>query len=384
MQLPVPFFMDPTLLTFVRVVLGVTGVAIVAATIYSAVETFVLPRSANDPLTRVVFVMVYGIFRFLTLNARTYEARDRVMAFFAPVGLLLLPPTWIFLVMIGFTLLFWSVGYGDWTQSLEVSGSSVLTLGFVAVKSFPEYFLAFTEALIGLILIALLIAYLPTIYGAFQRREQMVNLLQVRAGSPPSSWEMILRYNRIHGLNQLNVLWREWELWFVDVEESHTSIFAVVFFRSIQPDRSWITAAGAILDAAALARSTLDMPPDPQADLCIRAGFITLRSICDFFRIPYNDSPKPDDPISISRAEYDSVCNELARQGVPLKADRDQAWRDYAGWRVNYDTPLLALCALTMAPYSPWSSDRSMRLDKTYRPGLINKPRVEKLPKEQT
>ena len=46
--------------------------------------------------------------------------------------------------------------------------------------------------------------------------------------------------------------------------------------------------------------------------------------------------------------------------GVPLIADRDQAWRDFAGWRVNYDTVLLALAAMTMAPYAPWSSDRSL------------------------
>ena len=37
--------------------------------------------------------------------------------------------------------------------------------------------LAFTEATIGLGLIALLISYLPTIYGAFSRRELLVNLL---------------------------------------------------------------------------------------------------------------------------------------------------------------------------------------------------------------
>lgn len=34
------------------------------------------------------------------------------------------------------------------------------------------------------------------------------------------------------------------------------------------------------------------------------------------------------------------------------------AWRDFAGWRVNYDTVLVALAGLTMAPYAPWSSDR--------------------------
>jgi hypothetical protein len=50
----------------------------------------------------------------------------------------------------------------------------------------------------------------------------------------------------------------------------------------------------------------------------------------------------------------------MAAAGVPVKADRDQAWRDFAGWRVNYDTPLLALSGLLMAPYAPWSSDRGI------------------------
>ena len=33
---------------------------------------------------------------------------------------------------------------------------------------------------------------------------------------------------------------------------------------------------------------------------------------------------------------------ELQAAGLPLKADLDQAWRDFAGWRVNYDTVLIA------------------------------------------
>lgn len=375
--------LDPILDLLLRLALSLVGITIVVLTIYSAVETFVVPRSANDPLTGFVFRRVYSIFLFATRNATDYLQRDRAMAFFAPVGLLALPPVWIFLVMMGYTLIFWSVGYGDWIKSLEVSGSSVLTLGFVAVDDFPEYLLAFSEALIGLILIAILIAYLPTIYGAFQRREQMVNMLEVRAGSPPTAWEMIARYNRIHGLDRLTPQWSTWEQWFVDIEESHTSIFVVVFFRSQQPDRSWITAAGAILDAAAFSRSVLDIPRDPQADLCIRAGFITLRRICDFFRIPYNINPKPDDPISISRAEFDAVCQDLKAQDVPIKADLDQAWRDFSGWRVNYDVPLLALCSLTMAPYAPWSSDRSLRITQLTRSGKIRSTGIEKLVEEQ-
>lgn len=70
--------------------------------------------------------------------------------------------------------------------------------------------------------------------------------------------------------------------------------------------------------------------------------------------------PQPTDPISITKEEFDGVYAQLADAGVPVVADREQAWRDYAGWRVNYDAPLLALARLTMAPYAPWVSDRSI------------------------
>jgi hypothetical protein len=120
-----------------------------------------------------------------------------------------------------------------------------------------------------------------------------------------------------------------------------------------------VTAAGAILDAAALFASTLDVPRDAQQDLCVRAGYIALRSIADFYLIPFNAHPQPGDPISITRAEYDAACERLIAGGVALKPDRDQTWSDFAGWRVNYDEALLALANLTMAPTAPWSSDRA-------------------------
>ena len=38
---------------------------------------------------------------------------------------------------------------------------------------------------------------------------------------------------------------------------------------------------------------------------------------------------------------------------MPVVEDRDQAWRDFNGWRVNYDAVLRKLEKLTMAP-TPW------------------------------
>ena len=186
--------------------------------------------------------------------------------------------------------------------------------------------------MLGLMLVGLLIAYLPTMYAAFSRREQAVNMLEVRAGTPPSALEMLLRFNRIHGLDKLGDYWKTWEAWFADVEESHTTLPALVFFRSPRAENSWVTASGAVLDAAAITLSAIEIPAEASAALCIRAGFLTFHRVTDYFDIPHPHDPRyPDESISISRAKFDAVLDKFAEAGVPLKPDREKAWNDFAG-----------------------------------------------------
>ncbi len=346
------------LLLLLRIVAFVVGAAIALGTFLSAIRTFVLPRGAPDVISRNVFIGTRLLFEVPRKRAQTFALRDRIMELYAPVTLLVLLTTWLLCIQIGYMGMYWALSTHSWYDTFKISGSSLLTLGIAFEDAPLTTVLIFSEATIGLILIALLIAYLPTIYGAFERRELAVTMLEVRAGSPPSALEMIKRYNNLNRLHLLGELWTSWEVWFVDIEESHTSLAVLSFFRSPQPHRSWVTAAGTILDAAALVLSTVDIPRDSQADLCIRAGYLALGYIASFFRIDYNPNPAPTDPISITREEFDAAYDELAKAAVPLKVDREQAWRDFSGWRVNYDTVLLALAELTMAPVAPWSSDR--------------------------
>ena len=167
--------------------------------------------------------------------------------------------------------------------------------------------LSFTEAAAGLAILALLIAYLPTIYNTFSRRELGVTQLATRAGTPPSAVELLMRYHAIGWNDELPRLWGTWETWFAELAETHTSLAVLVFFRSPNPHRSWVTAAGALLDAASLAQSTLSIPWSPQAGLCIRSGTLALREIADLYQIPYDPDPSPDDPISIDRSEFDEA-----------------------------------------------------------------------------
>jgi hypothetical protein len=342
---------------FPHVLAFVAGLALVGWVIYSALRTIVIPRSINDRLTRTIFLTSRRLFDLVARRLPTYERRDGLMSFYAPVSLFALPAVWLILVGTGYTAMFWAAGASTWQTALTTSGSSLLTLGFAPLNGLFQTSLAFTEAGLGLGLVALMIAYLPTIYSAFSRREAVVTMLEIRAGAPPSGVEMLLRYHRIHGLQRLTPLWEQLETWFVDLDETHTSLGAISFFRSPQPHRSWVTAAGAVLDAGALVASSLDVPRDPQVDLTIRAGYLALRHIAAFFKIPFNANSKPDDPISIHREEFDAAYERLADAGLPLKPDRDQCWRDFAGWRVNYDGVLLILARLTMAPPAPWSSD---------------------------
>jgi hypothetical protein len=353
----------------VQLLVLLLGLYVIARTVLSAVRTFVVPRGDNDPLSRFAFRVMYSAFRLAAPPSRPYEFRDRIMAYYGPISLILLPAWWLVLLALGFAGIFWVMGEpaGD---AIVTSGSSLLTLGFLRPPMPYGEIIAFVEAAIGLALVALLISYLPTIYGAFSRRELLVNLLEVRADSPPSPVVMITRMHRLHGLDALHDLWERWEQWFAELEETHTSLPVLVFYRSQQPDHSWVNAAGAVMDSAALMRSSVATPWDVQADLAIRAGYLALRRIATYFRIEFDEHPHPTDATSIDRARFDEALRVLEAAGVPLVEDRDQAWRDYNGWRVNYDTVLRALEKLTMAP-APWW-DRPMHSAwETDEPGAV-------------
>ena len=348
-------------MTVIRILLFIMGLAIVVRTMMSAVYTLVLPRSSPDIIAGTVFTFLRHLVELRLRWADTYAQRDRIMALYAPIALLTLLPVWLSLTLVGFMLMYRATGINDWNAGFTVSGSSLLTLGFASSHNSIHILLAFAEATIGLIFVALLIAYLPTIYSVFSRREVAVSQLASRAGTPPSAAEMILRVHRLGALDRLQGFWESWEQLFAEIDESHTSLTVLVFLRSPRPEQSWLTASGTVLDVAALLSSTVDIPRNPQSELCIRAGFLALRHIADFFDIDHNPDPHyANDPISITRQEFDEVCLRLAEGGVPLRRDRDSAWSDFAGWRVNYDRVLVSLCALTMAPYASWSSDRSV------------------------
>jgi len=119
----------------VRFIVFIAGMLLVADTLFSEIKTFVLPRSAPDPLTRFVFIYIRHLFNILLHRAKTYEDRDHIMAYYAPVSLLALVPVWLILVLAGYTAIFWAASAGTWDgaawyHAVLLSGSALFTLSF--------------------------------------------------------------------------------------------------------------------------------------------------------------------------------------------------------------------------------------------------------------
>lgn len=77
------------------------------------------------------------------------------------------------------------------------------------------------------------------------------------------------------------------------------------------------------------------------------------------YAIPFDPDPVAAGPIAIQRTEFDEAYDALTTSGIPTYEDREQAWRDFVGWRVNYEAALLGLAEMLRVPYAPWTSDRS-------------------------
>lgn len=341
--------------TALEILAVVAGALVVIVTLWSAMLTVVVPRSERPYIARWHFLLIGWLANRATNRIKDPIRRDRLESRVAPFGLVTLPFVWAAHVIGGFALLFRGLSVSTFRDAVVLSGSSLTTLGIRDSDDAATLILVIFEALIGLGLVGLMISYLPTIYGAYTDREVAVARLEVRAGRPPHPVTFLERTNLIGWLGHMDLVWAEWEQWFLQIEETHTTHTSLAFFRSAYYGRSWLVAAGTVLDAAALIHSTVDVEVSPRAALCLRSGFTTLGSIADALEVEHPLDPKhPRDSISIDRTTFDQLCDELAARGLPLVQDRDAAWQSFAGWRVNYDASLNGLVRVLRVEPGEW------------------------------
>ncbi len=193
----------------------------------------------------------------------------------------------------------------------------MFTLGFTLAHNDGSRVVDFVAAGTGLVLVALQIAYLPTLYSAYNRRETLVTLLESRAGSPAWGPELLIRHQLVGSIDNLPSLFAEWERWAADVAESHSTYPSLLYLRSPRAQNSWIVSLLAVMDAAALNLAIDPVGAPIEARMCIRMGFTCLRDIAQATRIPYDADPDPDEPIALAEAAFDEAYDRLVAVGMP-------------------------------------------------------------------
>ncbi len=340
-----------------RIVASVVGVALLIGTSISVLKTLVMPGGRIGRLYKTVGGLVGRAFGLAVHRVPSYMQRDRVLAFQAPVVLASLLISWLVAYLVGFGLVLWAA-VGDIAASMREAGSSLFTLGFASTDRGGPTAIDFTAGAVGLIVVALQIAYLPALYSAFNRRETEVTLMAVRAGQPAWGPELLARSRFTITTADLPNFYRQWERWAADVAESHSSYPILLVFRSTHPMTSWLIALLAVMDSAALFSAVAPDEVPVQGRLCLAMGFRCLRQLADTIGMPYEDDPRPDAGIALTRQEFDQGVERLQSVGFHMQRTPDEAWPHFQGWRVNYESIAYRLAYNLDVVPAAWSGPR--------------------------
>jgi hypothetical protein len=334
------------------------GVTLLFLTASSALKTLLIPRPARPLLTAAVGRSVSFAYRVATDRITDLKRRERLLSSGAPAFLLGLLASWLLLLFLGFGLVLWPLAHGGLGAALRISGSSLTTLGFDAPKGVAPTAIVFAAAASGLAVVALLIGYLPVLYAAFNRRETLVTMLESLSANPAWGPELLARQALIDNIAYLPELYLRWTEWAADISESHTNYRALIYFRSPDPAGSWLLSLLAVLDAAALHLALCPHTAPAQARPLLRVGYIAMRKLAKSLRLPAPSDPHPEDPIAVTRAEYDEAVERIRAAGWTFERTPDDAWAHFRGWRVNYEASAYAVAYFLNLPPALWSGPR--------------------------
>jgi hypothetical protein len=356
------------------------GIILLILTWHSVIVTTIQPRTVTSYITFLGWAPVNALFQFLARRTPHYERKDRVLALLAPVSLLMMLVVWLGLFLLSYTLIFWPL-VGDLAAAFDLAGSSLFTLGFAALRHGGPTVLEFMAAATGMIIIALQIGYLPTLYGAFNRRETLVTALNIRAGSPSWGPEILARHQTPRARATLTALFAAWETWAADIMESHSSYPWLLVFRSHEALHSWSVSLLAVLDAAAIYMALAPDEAPEEAHQCVQSGIVALGKLGRLAQNPRGGSPEEVSGMRTKHLGADAAASEitlpydrfreaydyLQSAEFPIVCSAEEAWETFSGWRARYEADAYALNDFTVAVPAPWSGPRrNMTRRETY------------------
>ncbi len=353
-----------------QVLAAIAGILSILLVLLDAFQTVIMPRRAigRFRLTRIFYLATWRPWRWATSFVRSPRNRETLFAVYGPSSLVLLTALWALGLIIGFGLCFFAAGSplydplspggAGLRSDIYISGTTLFTLGLgdVVPRSRVVRELLVVESGIGFGFIAVVIGYLPVLYGAFSRREVSISLLDARAGSPPSAAELMRRHTFDGGGAALTVLLEEWERWAAELLESHISYPLLCYFRSQHTNQSWLSALCAVLDTCALMVASVQDLPGRQAQLTFamaRHAAVDMSQVFDLEPVaPAQDRLPP--------AAYARLHDLLCQAGTRVARDPGSLAR-LNEMRTLYEPYVECLSRHLAMDLPPFMSERTRR-----------------------
>jgi hypothetical protein len=342
-----------------NVVAFVLGLIVVVFTSANVLFTIVLPREPRgfERLSSIVNRAVLLAFIGVARPARTYERKDGLLAPVAPVALVSQLAVWAGCFIVGYALILEGTTH-NFASALAQAAGALFTVGTIDVSGRANHAVDIAVGATWVVIVALQIAYLPALYQAFNRRESLVAMLESRAGVPAWGPELLARHQLVGIIDTLPQFYADWEQWSAELAESHTTYPVMLLFRSPDPWFSWLVGLLAVLDGAAMHLALAPSTASSQSRLCLRMGFTSLNRIAKVLGWKVDPDPSPEGPIDLTFEEFEAAVDMLAHVGFPMERSAEEAWPDFRGWRVNYESVAYRLCDHLTAPPAPWSGSR--------------------------
>ncbi len=353
-----------------RVVSLIAGLACILTVLLDAFQTMILPRRPQGKfrITRFFYGLTWRCWSLAARCVRDRRVRDTIYSIYGPLSLLMLLVVWAVLLVAGFGFVYFALGspfsdpqgllihgFNELRTDFYVSGTTIFTLGLgdVVPRNLWARELVILEAGMGLGFVALVIGYLPVLYGSFSRREVSISLLDARAGSPPTATELIRRHSFDGGTEALILLLEEWERWAAELLESHISYPQLCYFRSQHDNQSWLASLTAILDTCSVLIASVQGRSARQAQLTFA---MARHAIADLTQV-FGQKPKRPPVERLTAEQFQQMCVQLSDSGVRLCADRNSAARLHT-MRSLYEGHAYAMSVYLQLPLPPWVAER--------------------------
>ena len=366
-----------------RIVVGTLGLLLMFATLWETFESIILPRRVTRRfrVARLFYQVTWAVWTAFNRRLPSKKLRESHLSYYGPLSLLMLFAIWAFALVLAFAMLHWAAGSSlnvaggrsTFRTDLYLSGTTFFTLGLgdVTPRTTLARVITVAEGGMGFGYLAIVISYLPTMYGAFSERELNISLLDARAGSPPTAGELLRRHSHVQETEVLRRYLQEWEIWCAQLMESHLSYPVLCYFRSQHDNQSWLAAFTAVLDVCALiiaygsgeskwqAQLTFAISRHAVSDLCEVLKVRPLASTAD--RLPVENlaevrnliaecgagkcTEAGDRKLSDLRSMYEPQLNGLSRRLLmPLPswgvgAKFVEKWKHTAWERITSETP---------------------------------------------